>query len=117
MKVTHVGNANDFRHILETGAKALDIPITRKQIDQFLMHTDQLLGWNKKTNLTRITNIEEIAVKHFLDSMAALPYLPESGRVLDIGSGPGFPGLVLKIMRPALSITLIDSVRKKVSER
>ncbi len=115
MKRPYTFNAEEFVSLVESGADAFNIPITPKQIDHLLNHTDLLLTWNKKTNLTRITNVEDIAVKHVLDSMAALPYLPKTGKVLDIGSGGGFPGLVLKIMRPELTIHLIDSVRKKVS--
>ncbi len=104
-----------FRQLIVSGATALDISVRENHIRQFLLYKRLLIAWNKKTNLTRITTTKEIAVKHFLDSMAAFPYLPEEGRLLDIGSGGGFPGLVLKIMRPGLTVTLVDSVRKKVS--
>lgn len=104
-----------FTRLIETGAESFNVSVTPQQIDQFLTYTELLLTWNRTTNLTRITNVSDIAVKHFLDSMAALPHLPQKGRLLDIGSGAGFPGLVLKIMRPELTVTLIDSVRKKTS--
>lgn len=115
MKHPYPFDVEAFVTRVESGADKFNIPISPQQVGQFLTHTDLLLDWNKKTNLTRITDIKDIAVKHFLDSMAALPYLPKAGNVLDIGSGGGFPGLVLKIMRPELTVTLIDSVRKKIS--
>lgn len=115
MKRPYPFNAKAFTSRVESGADEFNIPITSQQIGQLLTHTDLLLDWNKKTNLTRITDAKDIAVKHVLDSMAALPYLPKAGTVLDIGSGGGFPGIVLKIMRPELTVNLIDSVRKKVS--
>ena len=93
----------------------MNLSITGRQVEQLVAHAELLIAWNKKINLTRITSVKDMAVKHFLDSMTALPYLPKSGRVLDIGSGAGFPGLVLKIMRPELEVTLIDGVRKKAS--
>lgn len=108
-------DADYFTQLVESGADALKLSITPRQIEHFLTYTELLLNWNRKINLTRITTTEDIAVKHFLDAMTALPFLPATGNVLDIGSGAGFPGLVIKILNPALSVTLIDSVRKKVS--
>jgi 16S rRNA (guanine527-N7)-methyltransferase len=67
------------------------------------------------TNLTAITRPEEIALKHFVDSIAPATGMPAKARLLDIGSGGGFPGIPLKIIRPSLDVTLIDSSRKKVS--
>lgn len=74
-----------------------------------------LLKWNKTYNLTAITQPEEIRVKHFEDSLAVLPCLPAKGRILDIGSGAGFPGIPIKIERPQLEVVLLDSQRKKIS--
>lgn len=70
---------------------------------------------NEKINLTAITEPEEVKVKHFLDSCSAAELLPGGASVLDIGSGAGFPGLPLKIVRPDLTVTLLDSVNKKVA--
>lgn len=74
-----------------------------------------LLKWNKTYNLTSITEIEEIRIKHFEDSLAPLPFLPANARVLDIGTGAGFPGIPLKIARPELEVVLLDSQRKKIA--
>jgi 16S rRNA (guanine527-N7)-methyltransferase len=104
-----------WRRILQAGSLEMGGGITGIEMDQLALHAAELVRWNRKTNLTAITAPEEIAVKHVLDSMAPLPHLPAAGRLLDIGSGGGFPGMVLKILRPDLSVTLIDASRKKVS--
>lgn len=72
-----------------------------------------LLKWNKTYNLTAITNKDEIWEKHFLDSITPLPFLPQKCQLLDIGAGGGFPGIPLKMVHPAFSITMLDSVQKK----
>jgi 16S rRNA (guanine527-N7)-methyltransferase len=82
---------------------------------KFARYGEQLLRWNGKFNLTAITDPEEVAIKHFADSVAAAPLLPSGVKLLDIGSGAGFPGLCLKIVRPDLEILLIDASRKRVS--
>ncbi len=74
-----------------------------------------LRKWNRVINLTGLRSCREIVIKHFLDSLSPLPYLPEEARILDLGSGAGFPGLPLKIARPYQAVTLIDASGKKVS--
>ena len=81
----------------------------------FNRYAEMLRERNEKINLTAITEPEEVKVKHFLDSCSAAELLPEGASVLDIGSGAGFPGLPLKIVRPDLTVTLLDSVNKKVA--
>ncbi|MFH0725352.1 MAG: 16S rRNA (guanine(527)-N(7))-methyltransferase RsmG [Pseudomonadota bacterium] len=107
--------ASAWRQIVQAGSLEMGAEVTGFQMDQLALHSAELIRWNRKTNLTAITTPEEIAVKHVLDAMAPLPHLPASGTLLDIGSGGGFPGVVLKILRPDLSATLIDASRKKVS--
>ena len=107
--------STQWRKMIISGARGMGIHVTDDQMGHMFRFAQMLLEWNRRVNLTAITDPEEVAVKHFLDSMAALPYIPENGRLLDIGSGGGFPGLVLAIFRPSLSITSIDSVRKKIS--
>jgi 16S rRNA (guanine527-N7)-methyltransferase len=104
-----------WKGMIRDGAGQLGVQVTERQLALFGRHAALLLHWNRKTNLTAITAPGEVAVRHVVDSLAALPHLPERGALLDIGSGGGFPGLVLKIARPALSVTLIDAARKKVS--
>lgn len=104
-----------WRNVIYDGAKDLEIQIGRENIDQFATHALELIEWTTKTNLTSITDPLEIAVKHFLDSIAPAPIIPPDASLLDIGSGGGFPGIPLKILMPSLSVTLIDASRKKVS--
>ena len=81
----------------------------------FNRYAEMLRERNEKINLTAITETEEVKIKHFLDSCSAAELLPGGASVLDIGSGAGFPGLPLKIVRPDLTVTLLDSVNKKVA--
>jgi 16S rRNA (guanine527-N7)-methyltransferase len=78
-------------------------------------HATQLLAWNRVTNLTTVTEPAAMARNHYLDSLSAAPFLPPEAALLDVGSGGGFPGLPLHLVRPGLRTTLIDASRKKVS--
>ena len=102
------------RHLLVEGAEAFGIRLNEKQVGAFDLYIRELLKWNQKINLTAIRSEKGIILKHFLDSLSVYPYLSKTASLLDIGSGPGFPGIPLKIVHPSLEITLIDSVRKKI---
>ncbi len=91
-----------------------NILITQQQIEQFEKYASLLQQWNEKMNLTAITDDEGIAVKHFIDSISLLKYYDVKGRVIDIGTGAGFPGVPLKIMRPDIELTLLDSLNKRL---
>jgi 16S rRNA (guanine527-N7)-methyltransferase len=83
--------------------------------EQFLLYRQELLDWNTRVNLTAITDPEEVLLKHFLDSLSLLiVYDKPQTRMLDIGTGPGFPGLALKIVRPQWQVTLLEATNKKV---
>ena len=87
-----------------------------QSIPQFLQLRQELLNWNTRVNLTAITDPIEVLLKHFLDSLSLLEvYNTEQARVLDIGAGAGFPGLPLKITRPAWDIVLLEATGKKVN--
>ena len=103
------------RTLLERGTRALGLDLTAGQGEQFLAYLDLLLKWNRRINLTSLRTPDEIISRHFLDSLLLLPHLPETGRLLDIGSGAGFPGLPLKIVRPGLSVDLVEATAKKAS--
>ncbi|MEA3435603.1 MAG: 16S rRNA (guanine(527)-N(7))-methyltransferase RsmG [Thermodesulfobacteriota bacterium] len=107
--------SEQWKKLLEEGAANLNIHIDQKTTDQFSIHATELIKWNRKINLTTITDPVEVAVKHFLDSIISVRVMPEYGRLLDIGSGGGFPGIPIKIMIPSLSVSLIDASRKKIS--
>ena len=97
------------------GAKAFGLDLDRHHTDLFGAHARELLHWNNTTNLTTITDPLEIAVKHFVDSLAPARLISPGANLLDIGSGGGFPGIPLKVAIPLLSVTLIDASRKRVS--
>lgn len=105
------------REILESGAASLGVKLDEKQLDAFDRYTALLLEWNAKFNLTRITEPDEIAVKHYLDSLSLLKYVqvPPGAKMMDMGTGAGFPGIPLKIALPGLKLTLADSVKKRLT--
>ena len=104
--------------ILQRGANEIwGLSLTDTQIAQFVRYAEMLVEWNAtRMNLTRLVSPRDIAVKHFLDSLALLTVLtpPPGARVLDVGTGAGLPGLALKIARPDLRLTLLDSTAKKL---
>jgi 16S rRNA (guanine527-N7)-methyltransferase len=108
-------SSKEWSDLIIEGAAAFDIDLNHSQTRQFAVHATELVRWNRKINITAITDPFEVAVKHFLDSLLLARFLPKDATLLDIGSGGGFPGLALKILMPSLSITLIDASRKKVS--
>ena len=100
--------------ILKNGFDELGVPWDDHKIRRLLTYAELLVEWNEKMNLTAITAPEDIARKHFLDSAAALMTGKIDGRVIDVGTGAGFPGLVLKIMKPEIKLTLLDSLNKRL---
>jgi 16S rRNA (guanine527-N7)-methyltransferase len=109
---------------LAEGARRLDIPLSEVQLSAFQIYYETLIDCNRRVNLTRITNYEEVQTKHFLDSLSCLPVIRRAGdatagdkimgpQVIDVGSGAGFPGLALKIAMPELRLTLLDATGKK----
>ena len=104
-----------WENLIIDGAKAFQIRVDRQMVRQFSLHACELIKWNQKINLTAITDPGEIALKHYLDSIAPARWIPPSSLLLDIGSGGGFPGIPLKVLIPSLVVTLIDGSRKKIS--
>ena len=109
-----IGSA-EWSQVIVDGAKAFDLDLDHRHIDLFTDHVRELLHWNKATNLTTITDPFEVAVKHYVDSLAPVRLISPGAALLDIGSGGGFPGIPLKIVIPSLAVTLIDASRKKVN--
>ena len=105
------------QELFENGLRAMGGAVTEIQINQFAAYSSLLKEWNKKMNLTAIIDDDGITVKHFLDSILPLYYIdfPQNAKLADIGTGAGFPGLPIKIMRPDLNISLIDSLQKRIS--
>ena len=104
-----------MNEILTNGTNQLGIECDSKKTAQLVKYSDMLKEWNEKMNLTAICDDEGIATKHFLDSMTALLPGKVSGKVIDVGCGAGFPGLVLKIMKPEIELTLLDSLAKRLT--
>ena len=104
-------------HILIVDStKEIGLTIEDARVEQFIRYLTRIIEWNKTINLTAIVEPREIIIKHFIDSLAALVAInfPEQALVLDVGSGGGFPGIPLKIMRPDLQLVLIEPVQKNV---
>ena len=103
--------------LLEAGAEEWGLILTPDQVEAFELYYQQLVVWNERANLTAITDYEEVQIRHFLDSLSCLQVLTDLSpevRCIDIGAGAGFPGLPLKIIRPQLRLTLLESTGKKV---
>ncbi|MBC2704496.1 16S rRNA (guanine(527)-N(7))-methyltransferase RsmG [Desulfobacula sp.] len=105
----------EFENYLKNGSNNLGIKVSDHQAELMTLHAKELAAWNKKINLTAIKDPLKIAEKHFIDSIAAVPFLGNEKCLMDMGSGGGFPGIPIKIMRPSLNVVLIDSSRKKVN--
>lgn len=100
--------------LLGEGAADLGIQLEDVQIQKLITYLKLLKKWNRRINLTSVTDGKDIVIKHFLDSLSISELLSMNARILDIGSGAGFPGLPLSIVNPGLSVTLLDTVGKKV---
>ena len=105
----------DLRKLLLKGAEELNLSLFPNQIDQFLLYFEELKKWNAKVNLTGIIDDKEIIIKHFLDSLSFLKgFSPIEGiRIIDVGTGAGFPGIPLKIYSPRINLTLMEASQKK----
>jgi 16S rRNA (guanine527-N7)-methyltransferase len=134
---TEAGGAARVREgmeLLRDGARAFGLCLTAEHVQAFQTYYRELNDWNLKFNLTTVTRYEDVQIKHFLDSLTCLLALPVPGarcdrplpdiiplsssetplQCIDVGTGAGFPGLPVKILRPALHMTLMESSRKKV---
>lgn len=105
----------EFAEKMREHANEIGFLLEEKQINQFYVYMKLLLEWNEKINLTAITNPEEIILKHFIDSMTIAKYIDKKLKLIDVGTGAGFPGIPLKIIREDIEITLLDSLNKRVN--
>lgn len=100
--------------ILAREAHVLQLSLSTDELKSFERYADELKKWNSKVNLTAITKDAEIAIKHFVDSLALIPYLSAHDTLLDIGSGAGLPIIPLKILKPEIRMVSVDAVSKKI---
>ncbi len=108
---------HELCEFMMSSAKELGLTIGESHAEQFVRYLTHLITWNKTINLTAIIDSKEIIIKHFIDSLAALvaTNFRQNSLVLDAGSGGGFPGIPLKIVRPDFQLTLVEPVQKKCS--
>ena len=106
---------DEFKDELIIQAKKIDVILDEEQIQKFYKYMELLLGWNEKINLTAIVEPRDVILKHFVDSLTICKELQKNKTLADIGTGAGFPGIPVKILRPDLDITLIDSLNKRVN--
>lgn len=103
-------------NMLAGTAAAWGMPLTTTQLDQFATYAEELRRWNERVNLTAITDPAEIVSRHFLDSLrCAQSWGSVPQRLIDVGTGAGFPGLALKIAYPEIALTLVESIEKKAA--
>jgi 16S rRNA (guanine527-N7)-methyltransferase len=98
---------------IAAGAQAMSITLGAAQVRLLAAHLDLIAKWNRVHNLTAVRDTSQMVVLHVLDSLTLVPHLGDARTVLDVGSGPGFPGIPLSIVRPDLRVTLLDSSKKK----
>ena len=105
----------ELKKVLAEGLEGLGLSPTQGQIDQLALYCDRLLEKNQVMNLTAITDPADVVSLHFLDSASLLPSKVFQGKkVIDVGTGGGFPGLVLKILEPSIQLTLLDTLGKRM---
>ena len=109
-----IGSA-EWKAVIKDSAGRLGIEVSDEQAGFFAVHAREMLLWNRRTNLTAVTDPLEMAVKHYVDSIAGVPFIKPDASLLDVGSGGGFPGIPLKVMLPSLKVTLLEARRKRVS--
>ena len=121
MKTWPEWEERQLSRILKDRAAEMDIDLSDKQLQQFEAYGALLVEWNEKMNLTAITDPEEVLEKHFLDSISGVSFLKdmmeeeeEPVKLIDVGTGAGFPGIPLKILCPEADLTLLDALQKRI---
>lgn len=107
----------DVREVLKNGALSYNIDLNQEQVEQFIRYMNLLSEWNKKINLTAITDDMDIIKKHFIDSISIVKsgVLKEGMNLIDVGTGAGFPGIPIKIIMPKIKVVLLDSLNKRIN--
>nr|WP_026073757.1 16S rRNA (guanine(527)-N(7))-methyltransferase RsmG [Acetivibrio cellulolyticus] len=106
---------NELKNLLIAGANEFNIPLNEEQAEKFFKYKNVLKEWNEKINLTAIEDDRDIIIKHFIDSLSILPLIKgDNIKLIDVGTGAGFPGIPVKIARESIEVTLLDSLDKRV---
>lgn len=108
-------NKEEFLSTIKQQSEQININITQNQAEMFYNYMNILLEWNTKINLTAITQTDEIISKHFIDSLMVSKYTNDKDSIIDVGTGAGFPGIPLKIVKDNIEVTLLDSLNKRVN--
>ena len=104
----------EFKQIMTENLKPLNIELSDMQIEQFYNYMNILIEWNKIMNLTGITEPKEVITKHFIDSLTVLNKIDKQSKLIDVGTGAGFPGIPIKIAFPEIEVVLLDSLNKRI---
>jgi 16S rRNA (guanine527-N7)-methyltransferase len=104
----------EFSKELIEKASKIDVQINEEQVEKFYNYMNLLLEWNEKINLTAITEPKEIILKHFIDSITIQKYINKNDKIVDVGTGAGFPGIPLNIIKDSAKYTLVDSLNKRI---
>ena len=108
-------NFEEFKNKVDLLLKLNSMKFTEEEIENFYKYMNLLLEWNEKINLTAITEENEIILKHFIDSAIINKYIYNAQNLIDVGTGAGFPGMVLKIINKDLNIVLLDALNKRIN--
>jgi 16S rRNA (guanine527-N7)-methyltransferase len=111
----HKHPPSELLALLTEGVTALGLELAPATLEHLQTYLQELKLWNAKTNLTALKTDRDIVIKHFLDSLAVLPFLDGVASLVDLGSGGGFPGLVLKLARPQMALILVEARERKAA--
>ncbi len=105
----------ELERLLKEGAERMGAPLTEGKAEKIFLYLKELIQWNERINLTSTSDQRQLLLKHFIDSLTCIPLLPTHSqlRLIDVGTGAGFPGVVLKIYRPDIDLALLDSSEKR----
>ena len=106
----------EHKALLQESCEKMGVSLTEEMASQFMTYLSLLLEWNEKMNLTAITDKKDVVQKHFVDCLSILPHLSLTGqeKIIDVGTGAGFPGIPVKIACPEVEMTLLDSLQKRI---
>ena len=107
-------NIEEFSKVLNDKAKQIGIELSEQKISKFYRYMNLLIDWNEKMNLTAITEPNEVILKHFVDSLTINKYIETHSKIIDVGTGAGFPGIPISIVNN-VEITLLDSLNKRIN--